>query len=401
MSLLMDALRKAEAAKRQGADPQETAAEARAPLELSLEPVPPPPAGAASPLPDLALHLDSVGADLATMSPPPPRKAPPTEKPGAAARREEAERTAARNVFAVKQAPASKKPLWLALGLGGAAALAIGAYFWWQLQTISGVSQAPSAPPATATAAAAPVPAPALLPPAQPPGAEHTTMAAWAPSAEAPAQAEATRPPAASPPASESPIRLKSTPVRLNPVLAQAYEALQADRLEASRHLYGQVLRDEPMNLDALLGMASIASRRGEGEQAEAYYSRALEADPHNADAQAALIGLRRPTDPTLSESRLKTLLATQPDSAALHFALGNLLAAQNRWPEAQQAYFRASGGDPENADYLFNLAVSLDHLRQPRLAAQYYRQALAAAESRTPAFDRAQAARRILELQP
>jgi Tfp pilus assembly protein PilF len=32
---------------------------------------------------------------------------------------------------------------------------------------------------------------------------------------------------------------------------------------------------------------------------------------------------------------------------------------------------------DPDNADYLFNVAVSLDHLRQNKLAAQYYRMAL------------------------
>jgi uncharacterized protein HemY len=102
-----------------------------------------------------------------------------------------------------------------------------------------------------------------------------------------------------------------------------------------------------------------------------------------------------------LSESRLKTLLSNQPESPALHFSLGNLYAGQSRWSEAQQAYFRAHAGEPENADYLFNLAVSLDHMHQKKLAAQYYQSALTAAETRSAAFDRNQVKSRLFELQP
>ncbi|MEF8711632.1 MAG: hypothetical protein V5B38_23520 [Candidatus Accumulibacter propinquus] len=67
----------------------------------------------------------------------------------------------------------------------------------------------------------------------------------------------------------------------------------------------------------------------------------------------------------------------------------------------AQQAYFQAYALEPDNADHLFNLAVSLDHLRQHKLAVQYYRMALSAAETRRGAFDRNAAGKRILELQP
>jgi tetratricopeptide (TPR) repeat protein len=94
-----------------------------------------------------------------------------------------------------------------------------------------------------------------------------------------------------------------------------------------------------------------------------------LESDPGDVTAQAALINLRGGGDAGQSESRLKTLLAGQPDSPALHFALGNLYARQGRWSEAQQAYFQAYALEPDNADYLFNVAVSLDHLRQNKLA--------------------------------
>jgi uncharacterized protein HemY len=93
-------------------------------------------------------------------------------------------------------------------------------------------------------------------------------------------------------------------------------------------------------------------------------------------------------------------LIAKQPDSAALFFALGNLYAGQSRWSEAQQAYFQSYSLEPGNADHVFNVAVSLDHLRQKKLAAQYYRMALTAAETSPSAFDKNAAAQRILDLQ-
>jgi tetratricopeptide (TPR) repeat protein len=147
--------------------------------------------------------------------------------------------------------------------------------------------------------------------------------------------------------------------------------------------------------------MAAIDARQGRVDRAQDLYQRVLESDPTDATAQAALINLRGQSDAGQSESRLKTLLASQPDSSALHFALGNLYARQGRWGEAQQAYFQSYALDPDNPDYLFNIAVSLDHLRQNKLAAQYYRMALNAGDTRRSAFDRNVVGKRILELQP
>ncbi|MPN55938.1 hypothetical protein SDC9_203622 [bioreactor metagenome] len=97
----------------------------------------------------------------------------------------------------------------------------------------------------------------------------------------------------------------------------------------------------------------------------------------------------------------MKTALSEQPESAPLLFALGNLYARQARWSEAQQAYFQAYAADPENPDFIFNVAVSLDHLRKSKLAAQYYQMALTAGESRAAGFDRNQVRSRLAELQP
>ena len=160
------------------------------------------------------------------------------------------------------------------------------------------------------------------------------------------------------------------------------------------------MLKSEPKNTDALHGLAAISLRQGQPEAAEDFYFRILEADPKDSAAQAGLIGLRGQVDPTQSESRLKNLLAGQPESPSLNFALGNLYAQQGRWNDAQQSYFRAYSADSENPDYQFNLAVSLEQLRQPKLALQYYQGALAAATQRPAAFDRNQVAGRVSELQ-
>ena len=183
--------------------------------------------------------------------------------------------------------------------------------------------------------------------------------------------------------------------------LQRGYGHLQGNSLTQARQDYEQALHNDPNNVDTLLGLAVIAQRQGRPSDAERYRQRALDADPRDPAAQAAVLGNSNGGNPTDTESRLKTMLAAQPESAPLNFALGNLYAKQARWNEAQQVYFNAVAGDTGNPDYLFNLAVSLDQMHQPKLAAQHYRLALDAAERRPAAFDRERLLKRISQLQP
>jgi len=406
VSLLMDALRRAEEAKRQAAGPSGSVA----PLELRLDPLETPaPNPQRRTLPPLSSPLDTDAPGLATdaTATPPSRPLPglpPTDLGGS----DTAARIAAGNVFAVKQIPRSRTALWLFLGFCGITMLAIGGYFWWQLQTISGGSlvrptgSTLSASPPPIQPPEAPLQAAAETPLALPTIAVESSRAAPAPSPRA-ARPERLRGSATSSLPSEAAGVFRTGNRRLiqNQTLNQAYEAWQADRLDDARSGYEEVLRSDARNPDALLGLAAIAIRRSQFEHAQDLYLRVLESDPGDATAQAALINLRGQNDMGSSESRLKTLLASQPDSAVLHYALGNLYARQGRWRDAQQAYFQAYAADPDNADYIFNVAVSLDHLRQSKLAAQYYRMALSAAATRHGTFDRQAAEQRILELQP
>ena len=198
-------------------------------------------------------------------------------------------------------------------------------------------------------------------------------------------------------------LQLRRTRPRTQDVAQEAFDALQAGRLDEAQRGYEQLLRSDAHSTDALLGLATLAVRQGRHDQAQAYYLRALEADPANAAAQAGLINGRGYADASASESRLKGALDAQPESSALLFALGNLYARQARWSEAQQAYFRAYAAEPDNADIIFNLAVALDHLRQAKLAAQYYQMALDAARGSgaSTLFERDQARARLQELRP
>lgn len=221
---------------------------------------------------------------------------------------------------------------------------------------------------------------------AEPRSKQRARPAAGAPALDRPAVAEGA-------------IHVTASGFDAHPALLHAFDALNAGDLATAEATYTQVLTAEPRNADALHGLAAIALRREHHDQAQDFYLRAIDADPRDAVAQAGLAGLRGPADPVDAATRLKALIAAQPGQHTLHFALGNLHAADGRWHEARQAFFTAHHGDPAQPDYLFNLAVSLDHLQQAGLAAQYYRKALAAADKRLPGFDKAQAVVRLREL--
>lgn len=187
----------------------------------------------------------------------------------------------------------------------------------------------------------------------------------------------------------------------INPSLLSAYEAFNAGNDASAQHLYRQVLQSDARNIDALLGMAAIAARQGRNNDAMGWYGKVLEAEPRNSIAQAAIAGLLAQADPVSGESRIKNLLVQQPQAAYLHAALGNLYAEQNQWSSAQQAYFEAHQYDANNAEYAFNLAVSLDQLGKTALALQYYKTTLELLpKSGAGSVDRVQVESRIAQLQ-
>jgi tetratricopeptide (TPR) repeat protein len=392
MSLLMKALEKA--AKDRG--------EAQQPVAV--------PAVAATPVtasPATELTLEPLQAD----PPVPPSTAEAAPQATAKTRNDRNQARAATVMQATAHAtPAATgsglriRPA-MALGLvAGLVALGFAIYVYLQI-TNPGmfIRQPPPAKPSTPLVQA-PVPAPApiatgtvILP------ADATTQnrtAEQSPTARAPVPAPAP----ASARGTEAPrnsiqVSAGTAEPQLNPQLGQAYAALQSGKLDAARQLYSDAARSEPRNINALLGLASIAMQEGRAEEANRLYFNVLELEPRNAYAQTGLIAMMGRADPIAAETRLKQLIAREP-LPSLYFTLGNLYGDQARWAEAQQAYFQAHQLEPANPDYAYNLAIGLEHVGQPKLAANFYQRAVDQAKIKgRSGFNLAQAQDRIRQL--
>ena len=187
-------------------------------------------------------------------------------------------------------------------------------------------------------------------------------------------------------------------PAPVSPALDSAYQAFNSGDTAGAQQQYDAALAQDANNRDALLGAAHVAARQNLKDKAAGYYLRLLELSPNDVDATAGLIGLRQ-GDISQSEARLKAILANTPDAGPVLFTLGNLYAQQGRWPDAQQAYFRAVGAAPDNPDYAYNLAIGLDRLNQSKLALGYYQRALALAQDKAVGFDRSALRKRMHEL--
>lgn len=328
---------------------------------------------------------------------------------------------AAQTAFAAK-AVAQERPshkgllLWGLLGATALVVIGAAGYVWYAMQAPGPLAArprpAPQQPPVMASAlqpqveapqAAAAGAAPPKAMPATPtttsagnsgeprrsrtePRDPETLMASLLKEAAVPAAAPLKLAPAAS---------LPQIPANVS----AGYEQLRKGDLAGARNSYAAALTSDPSNIDSLLGMATVEARSGNRAAAAANYRKALVVDAYNGTALAGLASLADYAHPNAVEAQLRMDLARNPESAALHFALGNLYASQSRWNEAQARYFDAHRLDPANPDVAFNLAVSLDHLGQSRLAAEFYGQALEAAARDAAQFDAQAARRRIADL--
>ncbi|MBK6636180.1 MAG: tetratricopeptide repeat protein [Rhodocyclaceae bacterium] len=355
------------------------------------------------------------------------------------------ERQNVANVFQAKQAhaqaAAGKRSFAIAIGATIFLALiAIGIYFWWELQPKSGLvpplsAARPIAPPVSSAppvSTAAPVTATNPAPPASTaaPGTEagsattplanadgatpgpatqpaqtSTPNAAAGDSDDAPAPAPKLKPTAptlAKAPTDEDRLlRPTRSPLRVSPALSRAFAAMNRGDFAGAQQAYTQALAADPQNSDALHGLANLATKQGKLADAENYFQRLLLADPQDTAALAGLTHLQSRQNSAQAENRLTALASAKPEEVGAQIALGNLYASQSRWAESQQAYFAAYALQPENPDVLYNLAVTLEHLNQPALAIQYYREALQASKHRPAGFVPAHVEERLRALVP
>ena len=182
--------------------------------------------------------------------------------------------------------------------------------------------------------------------------------------------------------------------------LDAAWLAYESGQYDGAEKLYAEVLHLEKNNRDAMLGLGAIAIHKKDLKTAKRYYLALLKQDPRDPIATAAIASLH--SDKTSIESDeeyLLTMLDSNPKAAHLNFALGNIYAQKGEWKTAQQSYFNAWQQDSENADYVFNLAVSMDQLSKQEQAIKFYKACLLKSTNKQVSFSREAVKKRITDL--
>ena len=194
-------------------------------------------------------------------------------------------------------------------------------------------------------------------------------------------------------------VALRANAAKPASLMDAAYAAYQAGKTTEATRLYQDVLRADPTQRDAWLGLAVIAHAGNQREPAMDAYKRVLRLEPQNATALAGLSSLITNAGEPQQESRLREMLARSPQEADLNNALGLVLSGEKRWSEAQPLFFKAHSAAPQEPQFAYNLAVTLDHLRKSGLAAQYYETAIGLAQGRASGFDETSARSRLTAL--
>ena len=253
-----------------------------------------------------------------------------------------------------------------------------------------------------AAAVAEPLPVPAPPRPAAQ-RTPRTRSAAAAPPPEVTdksvADRDANNRPAAAAAATGPSLSLTASAAKPDALMASAYAAYQAGNPTEAGRLYRQVLKADATQRDAWLGLAVMAHADGQREPALDAYKRVLRLEPQNPTALAGIHSLSSQAGEPMHESRLRDLLARSPEEPDLNHALGLVLSAAQRWAEAQPLFFKAHQLVPLEPRFAYNLAVTLDHLRKPSLARQYYEAALVLAQDSEAGFDASSARSRLAVL--
>jgi len=183
-------------------------------------------------------------------------------------------------------------------------------------------------------------------------------------------------------------------------VLLEAYSNYEKGDLVQAQAIFESVLAMNPQNEFALIGLGNILVSQQQYVDAMAYYQQALVAQPSSVNAFEAIANISGHVELNSDwKSSLLIMVKEHPSSPTLQYALGNLYATERDWLAAQDSYFQAVSLEPDNADYLVNLAVSLDQLGKYKSAARYYTEALAFVDVDLVNFNEAQVKNRLITI--
>lgn len=185
-------------------------------------------------------------------------------------------------------------------------------------------------------------------------------------------------------------------------LLVAAYQAWQLGQVAQAEQLYRQVLEKQPQQRDALLGMLAVSQSNGSDQSIVLGYALQLRRlYPKDQEVRFATGRILEdaPND-QVSETELKLAQRSSENVAEASYRLGLFYVEQQRWAEAQSAFFEAVRKNPYQVDYRLNLAISYDQLGKHRLALEHYQVALSQANSGLTKMDQSMIHERVSYLQ-
>ncbi len=162
-----------------------------------------------------------------------------------------------------------------------------------------------------------------------------------------------------------------------------AYAALQAGNAEAAMDLYMDVLIEEPDNQFALFGLASTLQRMGWLGEARATYEELLAIDPNNRGALTNMMALIAQEAPDQALANLQRLYEINPGFSPIPAQIGLLYADIGDYGEAVRNLSLAIDMEPDNMNYVYNLAIIHDRLGQHTEAQALYERVIEFSEYR------------------
>lgn len=193
----------------------------------------------------------------------------------------------------------------------------------------------------------------------------------------------------------------EAPPSRLAVAIETGFQAWQRGEWSEAQQAYQRALSIDPHHRDAVLGAAAVAAQLGNEREALRLYQQRLARAPRDEYALAGLLGLSDlQSEDGAMESELNVLLRDFPEAAHLHYLKGLLHAQRGQWNAAQGYFFDAWKLDANRPDYVFNLAVAMDHLALPIEALQFYKQASVLAQRYASNFSRQALEQRIAQLE-
>lgn len=160
--------------------------------------------------------------------------------------------------------------------------------------------------------------------------------------------------------------------------LDKGNSALQKQDYQSAAVWFSEALQYDPYSRAANIGVASVALVQGNKALAVDRYRHLLSLDPDDVEVFESMLEL------SLAGNMIETELlnhlsqsARQP--AVLHSIMGLYYAESGRWARSNEQFHAAIAATPAPVppDYLFNLAISFEHLGYRAAAREHYLQAL------------------------